>query len=334
MTVGTSGAVAEAMARRIEATPLERGLRVARSYGIVIAVAALVVVLSISSPNFLTVENLRNILDQNAYLALTAFGATLVIIAGGFDLSVGAIFALTGVLGAWVAVNVDPLLGLLAGLGVGAAAGLVNGALTTVLRVHSFLITLAVGIVLTGIAVSVSGGFLIDASALSAFTWLGQTRIAGVPPSIVLFALAAAALSFVLARTTYGRQVYAVGGNPKAARLAGVPVNRVVVTTFVLSGVMAAMAGLLEVSRTGTGQADPGGAKSLALDAIAAVIVGGTSIRGGKGAIWRTVFGVLLIALMHNGFNLLNVAPHWRDIATGLVIVAAVAVNASSEGQK
>lgn len=320
----------EAEARLIVDSPGRRLATLARQYGIVVAVVLLFVVLASTSPNFLSVDNLRNILDQNAYLALAAFGATVVIIAGGFDLSTGAIFALSGVLAAWIALHVDPVLGLLAGLAVGALAGFINGALTTGLKVHSFLLTLAVGIVLSGIAVSVSGGFLIDASKSETFTWLGRGSVFGIPPSIVLFVVTAIVLNFVLTRTTFGRQVFAVGGNPVAARLAGVPVTRVLVVTFVVSGILASMAGLLEVSRTGTGQADPGGASSLALDAIAAAIIGGTSIRGGQGAIWRTVFGVLLIALMNNGFNLLNVAPQWRDIATGLVIVVAVAVNANA----
>lgn len=315
--------------RTIVAGPGQRIAMLGRRYGIVVAVVVLFVVLASTSPNFLTVDNLRNILDQNAYLALAAFGATVVIIAGGFDLSAGAIFALTGVVAAWLALNVDPALGLLAGLAIGGLAGLVNGVLTTGLRVHSFLLTLAVGIVLAGIAVAVSGGFLIDASGSATFTWLGRGDLLGIPPSIVLFVVAGVMLNFVLTRTTFGRQVFAVGGNPVAARLAGVPVNRVLVTTFVVSGLLASLAGLVEVSRTGSGQAEPGGASSLALDAIAAAIIGGTSIRGGQGAIWRTVFGVLLIALMNNGFNLLNVAPHWREIATGFVIIVAVAVNAS-----
>jgi len=317
-------------ARVAASSSLQQAAELGRRYGIVLVVVALFIVLSATSPNFLSVDNIRNILDQNAYLALTAFGATLVIIAGGFDLSTGSLFALTGVISAWIAVHVDPLVGVLAGLGLGLVVGFVNGALTTALRVHSFLLTLAVGIVLSGIAVSISGGFLIDASESATFTWLGQSRIAGVPPSIVLLVLAALVLSFVLMRTTFGRNVYAVGGNPTAARLAGVPVTRVVIITFIISGLMASIAGLIEVSRTGTGQSDPGGAGSLALDAIAAAVVGGTSVQGGQGSIWRTIFGVLLIALMHNGFNLLSVAPQWQAIATGLVIVAALAVNATN----
>lgn len=330
MSSATGEAIAEPTARQHVRTPAQRAAALLRTYGIVAAVAVLFVVLAVASPNFLTVDNLRNILDQNAYLALAAFGATIVIISGGFDLSAGAVFALSGVIAAWTAINVDPALGLLAGVALGAVAGLVNGLLITVLRVHSFLLTLAIGIVLAGIAVSISGGFLIDASGSATFTWLGQSRILGVPPSIVLAVVAGLALTFLLSRTTFGRQIFAVGGNPVAARLAGVRVNRVVVVTFVISATIAAVAGLLEASRSGTGQADPGGASTLALDAIAAAIVGGTSIRGGRGAIWRTVFGVLLIALMHNGFNLLSVAPHWRDIATGAVIVVALAVNAST----
>jgi ribose transport system permease protein len=300
----------------------------ARDYGIIVAFIALFIVLSATTPNFLTTQNLLNVLNQNAFVGIAACGATLVIIAGGFDLSVGAIYALAGAIAAWVAIHVDPVVGLLAGAAVGPALGAVNGGLVSGLRIHSFLATLAAGLAFSGLAVAVTGGFLIDASASDTFVWLGRGElIPGIANPIVVFVLVAVVLGFVLARTSFGRYVYAVGGNPDASRLSGVRVGLIVASTFVISGLTASLAGLVEVSKSGTGQAVPGGAESLALDTIAAVVIGGTSIKGGQGAIWRTVLGVLLLALITNGFNILNLQPQYRDVFTAAIIVAAVALN-------
>ncbi|MFA4929161.1 MAG: ABC transporter permease [Patulibacter sp.] len=299
-----------------------------RDYGIVGAFALLFVVLAITTPNFLTSQNLINVLNQNAFVGIAACGATLVIIAGGFDLSVGAMFAVAGAIAAWAAVNVDPFVGLAAGIAVGALLGLLNGLLVTGIGLHSFLATLATGLAFSGVAVAVTGGFLIDASKESSFVWLGRGElIPGLPNPILVFALVAIGLGIVLSRTRMGRYVYAVGGNPEAARLSGVRVALVTAGTFVICGLTATIAGTVEVSKAGTGQAAPGGAGSLALDTIAAVVIGGTSIKGGQGAIWRTVLGVLLLALITNAFNILNLGPQYQDIFSAVIIVAAVALN-------
>lgn len=299
-------------------------------YGIVAAVIGLIIVLSFAAPNFLTVNNFKNILDQNAYLALASFGMTLVIISGGFDLSTGPLFAFVGVVTAWVAANNDPVTGMIAGALIGLLVGVVNGTLITSLKVHSFLITLAIGIILGGFSLTITEGRLIQVPDDS-FTNLGRgSLIAGIPNSIVLMVLVGIVLSIILRRTVLGRYIFAVGGSPIAARFSGVPINRVVITTFAISGFTAALGGLIEVSRSGSGQADPGNASGLALDAIAAVVIGGTSIMGGRGAIWRTALGVLLLALIQNGFNLLGVAPQWRSIVSGAVIVIAVGLNSLS----
>jgi ribose transport system permease protein len=300
----------------------------ARDYGIVGAVVLLFVVLSATTPNFLTWENITNVLNQNAFVGIAACGATLVIIAGGFDLSVGAVYALSGAVAAWGAVHVGPGWGLLMGGAVGPLAGMLNASLITGLGLHSFLATLASSLAFSGLAVAVTGGFLIDATASSVFTYLGRGElIPDLPNPIIVFALVAVVLGLVLARTKFGRYVYAVGGNPQAARLSGVRVGRVLFGAFALSGLTASIAGLVVVSNSGTGQAVPGGATSLALDTIAAVVIGGTSIKGGQGAIWRTVIGVLLLALITNAFNILNVAAQYQDVLRALIIVAAVALN-------
>lgn len=300
----------------------------ARDYGIIVAFATLFIILSITTPAFLTTQNLLNVLNQNAFIGIAACGVTLVIIAGGFDLSNGAIYALTGAVAAWVTVNHDPLLGFAIGLMIGPLLGVLNGLLVTQIGIHSFLATLATGLAISGGAVAVTGGFLIDASGSETFVWIGRGElIPGLPNPVLLFAIVAGGLGLLLAKTRFGRYVYAVGGNIEAARLSGIRTSRTIVATFVISGMTASIAGLIQVSKSGTGQALPGGAESLPLDAIAAVVIGGTSIKGGQGAVWRTVLGVMLLALITNAFNILNVEPQYRAMFTGAIIVAAVALN-------
>lgn len=301
---------------------------VIRDYGIVFAFVTLFVVLAVTTPNFFSGQNLLNVLNQNAFIGIAACGATIVIIGGGFDLSQGAVYALSGAVAAWMAINVDPVIGITAGVLAGAMLGAFNGFLVSVVGIHSFLATLAAGLMFGGLAISVTGGFLVDASDSSTFVWLGREElIPSIPNPVLLFLLVVVVFGFLLARTKYGRYVYAVGGNPEAARLSGIRVGWVAAGTFVLSGLTASLAGLVEVSRSGTGQADPGGADTLALNAIAAAVIGGTSIRGGQGAIWRTVLGVLLLALITNAFNILNIEPQYQAILTGAIIVVAVALN-------
>jgi ribose transport system permease protein len=295
-----------------------------REYGVVVSVVVLFIALTVLSDAFATKTNLLNILDQNAPLGIIACGATLVIIAGGFDLSVGAAFAATGVVAAWVAVHVSSELGLIAGVVAGLAFGLFNGWLVAGLAVNAFVATLASALVFTGIAQLITNGQLITVSDPS-FAKLGQGDVLGVKYSIVLLALVVAATWALLARTKLGARIYAVGGNPEAARLSGVRVDRIRVVTFALSGLGAGIAGVIAASRVATGQADVG--LGLELQAIAAVVIGGTSIAGGEGAVWRTVLGVLLLALIQNGFNILDVNPVWQGIVQGAIIVTAVAVD-------
>lgn len=295
-----------------------------RDYGIVIAFVALFIVLAIASPSFLSLTNMLNILQQNATIGIVACGVTVVLLAGGFDFSVGAIYGLAGVVAAEVAVNVDPWLGLLAGLVAGLGFGIVNGLIVSYLKVNTFIATLASGYVYRGIAMLITSGFLVSVAAVG-FTRVGQAEVLSVRISILAFAVVAVVLSFVLSRTGFGRYVYAVGGNAEAARMSGVRVNLVRSATFAISGFCAGMAGVIAASRDATGQAMGGEGYELA--AIAAVVVGGTSISGGEGAIWRSVLGVLLIALIGNGFNLLNINSFYLRVAEGLIILVAVAVD-------
>lgn len=296
-----------------------------RDYGIVTAFLALFIALSFASDAFLSKANLLNILAQTAPIGIIACGSTLVIIAGGFDLSVGAIFAIAGVVAAKVANSVDPIVGLAAGVVAGLLIGVINGGLVTVLRINTFIATLASGFVIRGVATLITGGFLISVTAES-FSTIGREEILDVKISVYIFLAIIALTWFLLTRTAFGRYIFAVGGNPEAARLSGIRVDLVRTITFTISGACAGLAGVIATSRVSTGQADTG--TGLELAAIAAIVIGGTSIMGGEGAIWRSVLGVLLIAMIGNGFNILNIDPFYQSIVQGTIILVAVAIDA------
>ena len=296
-----------------------------RDYGIVVSFVVLFVVLSIASPAFLTTTNLLNILEQNASVGIIAFGATTILIAGGFDLSAGAVYALAGVVAALVATNVDPVLGLLAGAVLGIACGLFNGILVTILLVNPFVATLATSLMFRGAAVLLTGGLLVIVND-AAFSAVGGEEFFNVKYSVFIFLAFFLILWVVLSGTQFGRHVYAVGGNADAARLAGIRVGVIRTAAFAISGFSAGLGGVLAASRISTGEASAG--MGIEFQAIAAAIVGGTSIYGGEGALWRTMFGVFLLALIGNGFNLLNIDPFYQQITTGVILVVAVSLDA------
>jgi ribose transport system permease protein len=300
---------------------------VIRDYGIIVIFVALFITLASSSSAFLSKNNLLNILDQSAPIGVIACGATLVMIAGGFDLSVGAIFALAGISAAIVTNHIDPALGLITGVAFGLTLGIVNGIFVTTLRINSFIATLASGLVFRGIALLITGGFLITVSNES-FQIIGRERFLSAKYTVYIFAGVILLTWFLLARTAFGRYIYAVGGNPEAARLSGIRVDVVRGVTFALSGLLAGLAGVMETSKIATAQ--PAAGTGIELAAIAAVVIGGTSIMGGEGAIWRSVLGILLLALIGNGFNILNVDPLYQSIVEGGIILVAVAVDAWS----
>lgn len=299
--------------------------RFLQTYAVLILIVALMCTLSLLSDSFLTSRNILNILNQNAPLAIMASAMTLVIIAGGFDLSVGAIFAMGSVTSAWLAVNVHPYFGLLLAPFVGLLLGYTNGLAITFLKVHSFLATIATALIFKGIAVAVSDGRLISAR-IDEFIWLGRGKLLGVFNAIWLMVIFSLLLSFLLTRTTFGRRVMSVGGNEEAAILSGIRTDRIKIATFAIAGFAAGLASIITTSRVALGQASAG--EGMELQAIAAVILGGTSIYGGQGAVWRSLAGVFLLALVNNGFNILNVDPFFRDLTTGLIILAAVGIAA------
>jgi ribose transport system permease protein len=297
-----------------------------RDYGIVGALAALFVTLSLASPSFLTWANLTNILDQNIAVGLIAVGGTFVLIAGGFDLSVGAIYAVTGVAAAQLVPHIGPEPALVAGVLIGLGFGVINGLVSTIGKVNPFVTTLGTSIIISGIALIMTKGFLVTVDD-ETFSVMGRDGFGEVKYSVVLWLTFALLSGFILARTGFGSKVYAAGGNAEAARLAGIRVAQVRTMTFAISGMSAGLAGVLVASKIGQAQADTGG-YTLAFAAIAAIVIGGTSILGGEGAIWRTMVGVLLLALIGNGFNLLNVDTNYQDIFRGSIIIAAVGLDA------
>lgn len=299
-----------------------------QTYAVLIMIVILMAALALMSDSFLTLQNLLNILNQNAPLAILASAMTLVIIAGGFDLSVGAIFAMGAVASAWIALHFDPYVGLILSPIIGLVLGCVNGLVITLLRVHSFLATIATSLIFKGVAIVISDGRLIPVR-MDAFTWLGRDKLGGVFVSIWVMTAFALLLGFILTRTALGRQILAVGGNAEAAILSGIRADRVRIITFAIAGLAAGLAASIATSRVSMGQAAAGAGYEL--DAIAAVILGGTSIYGGAGAIWRSVAGVLLLALINNGFNILNADPFYRDLTTGLVILAAIGISAAGK---
>jgi ribose transport system permease protein len=303
-------------------------LTILRDYGIVVAFIALFITLSIASDVFLTKDNLINLAFQAAPVGIMACGGALVFIAGGFDLSVGAIASFAAVIagkayvGAGIPVWPALILGALTGLGFGIG----NGLLVTVARVNAFIATLASSIIIYGIAIAVTGGFLISIDAESWAT-LGLGTVWSINYPIFVWAGFALVCGFLLSRTTFGRYVYAAGGNAEAARLSGVRVGVVRTATFAISGLSGGIAGVILASEVGTAQADSGNAANT-FDAITAVVLGGVSILGGEGAIWRAVLGAFFLQMIGNGFNLLNVKPEYQNVFKGAILVLAVSLDA------
>ena len=301
----------------------------ARRYGILIPFIGLFLILSFASPTFLRVENLQNILDQQAAIIIVAAAGTLVLIAGGIDLSVGATYALASVTTGTIAAQGGPVwLAVAGGIAVGLVVGIANGILVTRFRINSLIATLAMSFVVGGVASLVTQGNLVIAFGRTDLQAIATTRVLGLTSAAWIMIVFAVVMGVLLAATTFGRYVYATGGNAEAARLGGVAVDRIRVATFALSGLAAGLAGMLDTSRVLSAQANSG--TFLAFTVLAGIVVGGTSIMGGEGAVWRTVVGCLLIALIGNGFNLLGLDPFYRQITLGGILLIAVGIDAWS----
>jgi ribose transport system permease protein len=288
----------------------------------VLALLLLGAVLTALSDVFLTTGNILNVLRQAALLFLMASGLTLVILTAGLDLSIGANVALSGCLAASVIkLTGSPWLGAGVGIGCGALIGLTNGVLVTALRIPSFVATYGMMWILTGVTYYYMGGETIHGFP-PGFRQLGSGYLFGIPVPVYVMFLFLAIGVFFAQRTVWGQQIYAIGANPVAARLSGVPVERRLILVYVVSGAMAGLASLIVLARINSAQGDIG--EELTLPAIAAVLVGGTSLFGGSGTVGGTLIGALLLTVVLNGMNLLQINSSWQPLATGVIILLAV----------
>lgn len=309
-----------------------------RSIAIVFPFLAVFIALSIGSPAFLGAQNIGNVLDRQSGILIVAAASTLVLIAGGIDLSIGATYMFTAVICGTVIVKVGGIagagLGIAAGVLAGLLIGIANGLISTYLKVNPLIATLAMSFIILGATKLVSqfgkqgiGQIRVD---FPEFRWLATTKPLGISlPTWIAFIIIVI-LAIVLWRTTFGRYIFAAGGNAEAARLAGIRVNLVRVSTFAISGTAAGVAGVIDLARTPSVPENDAIATTLTFTVLAGIVVGGTSILGGEGAVWRTVLGILFIAMLYNGFTLLRIDPLFQGIALGVMILLAVGFDAWS----
>ncbi|WP_248961340.1 ABC transporter permease [Sphaerisporangium perillae] len=304
-------------------------------FGIVLSVVVIVIALSVTTQTFLSTGNLVNLLDQAAVIGLLACAATLVIISGAFDLSITAVLAVSAIVAVVVTTHAGVPAGMAAAVLTGGVLGAINGLVVITVKVHSFIATLALSIIYRGLAVILTAGAIVyppddRVTAFQALSW--PTTLGGITAASLLFLVVAAVCWAMLAGSTFGRRIYAVGGNEEAARLSGIRVGGVRVAVFAISGVCAALAGLVLAARGGSAQASM--ATGMELTAIAAAVVGGTSVLGGEGAIWRGLIGVLLITLIGNGFNLLGWDTIYQQVVQGALILGAVSFDRLLRGRR
>jgi ribose transport system permease protein len=297
-------------------------------YSAVLALIAVVLFALVASEQFATSRNLLNIARQVSVIGILALGMTLVIIVGGIDLSVGAVLALSGGAALWAlgipGLSDQPLLAVATGLGVGLAAGALNGAMVTWGRIPSFIATLGMLAGARSLILFIADGGSVS-NASEAYGAIANSSLLGIATPIWVFVGAAAMLHLVMAHTVFGRYIYAVGSNERAARLSALPVSRVKFAVYTLCGGLAALGAVIESSRLNSISSANSGL-AYELDAIAAVIIGGTRMSGGRGKIIGTVIGVLILGILNNTLNLMNVSPYLQGMVKGLIIVLAVLV--------
>lgn len=304
-------------------------LELSKKYGIAVITISLFLILSLTTEGFFTERNIRNLLDQQSTILIAASFMTIVIISGNFDISISAIFVVAPLF----ALNIENatgniLLSVLGGVGLGVILGSFNALVVTYFKVNSFIATLATSFMFFGLGYLISDRSLMR-PVTDSYQQIARTKFFDITSATWISLVVVIVASILLTRTRFGRNVFATGGNQEAARLAGINVPQVQAITFILLGAAAALAGIVNSSRSISAQ--PSDDFSFVFAVLTAVIVGGTSIMGGKGAIWRTVAAAFFLAFMNNGFNLLQVDPLWQRIILGLVIVIAVALDSWSQ---
>lgn len=309
---------------------------VLQRYGILIALAVVCLTLALISENFLSTRNILNVLRQTSINGILAIGMTFVILTRGIDLSVGSVVALGGIVAASFATTSSTgmvagapypaLVAIGVGLLVGMACGGVSGLIVSRFHVPAFVATLGMLSAARGLTLIYSGGRPIPALT-EEFRWIGTGSVLGIPVPIFLLLGTFAVAHFVLTQTRFGRHIYAVGGNPHAAKVSGLPVRSIRFSVYVIAGALAGLGGMILAARTGS--ALPQAGIAYELDAIAAVVIGGTSLAGGVGRVTGTLIGALLIGVMNNGLDLMGVESYYQQVIKGLLIVAAVMLDRS-----
>lgn len=289
-----------------------------------IGLILIIIIITAINPSFLSMSNILNVLRQVSINALIAFGMTFVILTGGIDLSVGSILALTGAVTAgMMASGIDPILAMLLGLFLGAVLGAINGVIIAKGKVAPFIATLATMTIYRGLTLVYTEGRPISGLGDSmSFQMLGKGYFLGIPVPVVTMLVSFGILYFILKKTTFGRRVYAVGGNEEASVLSGINADRIKIYVYSLVGALAALASLILTSRLNSAQ--PTAGQMFELDAIAAVVLGGTSLTGGRGWIVGTLIGALIIGVLNNGLNLIGVSSFFQQVVKGAVILLAV----------
>lgn len=297
------------------------------NFGTFIALILLVVIVSVLNSNFLQVSNLMNLLRQLIINGFIALGMTYVILTGGIDLSVGSTLAFTSAIFAGLMQSgMNSILAILISIALGAILGFVNGLLITKGKLAPFIVTLATMTIYRGATLVYTDGRPIPGQRDNfIFAFLGRGKVFGIPFQVILFAIIFILLVVLLKKTTFGRKVYAVGGNEKASFISGINIDRVKVIVYTISGVLATISGLVLTSRLNSAQPTAGSAYEM--DAIAAVVLGGTSMTGGSGSIVGTLIGILILGVLNNGLNLLGVSSFYQQIVKGVVILLAVLVD-------
>ncbi|HEY9595227.1 MAG TPA: ABC transporter permease [Spirochaetia bacterium] len=296
-----------------------------QQWGIILVLVALVIVLGIASPVFLSVRNIRNVLQQISTLGILSMGMTVLMISGGIDLSVGSAISVVAVVaGTMLKAGLPVELAVLAGLGLGCLIGCINGLLAAFTRASPFILTLGTMTALQGVAIVITQGFPIT-NLGRRFEWIGGATIGPIPFIVILFFVVMLVCWFGLRYLRIGRIAYAIGGNENTTYLAGIPVKRYKILFYVICGFFAGTAGLVLASRISS--AIPTMGSGFEMNCIAATVIGGIPLTGGKGNVWGTLTGVLLLGIISNGLNLLHVDASWQYVVTGLIIVLAVIIH-------
>ena len=286
----------------------------------------LCLILSFFTSTFLTIYNIGIVIRQVSFIAIVAIGQTLVLLTGGIDLSVGAIAGLSSILGSMMMSNagISPLISVPAAITFGMIFGLINGLLIAKMRLNAFIVTLAIGEVLAGLILVITRGYPV-LNLPKSFAVIGQGMLGIVPIPVLFMTAVVLVMNFILVSTPFGRNIYATGGSRIASNLAGIRVDNVILRVYMLSGMFAALSGILMTSRMNAGQPTIGA--TWVMPSVTAAIIGGTSLSGGEGTIWGTLIGAIFMGVLSNGIVLLNISSYWERVIIGVVVILAVGID-------